>query len=65
MRASSPIDLRTLFEDAQHGSEILSTILHNVADKVRADGRAPEEFIVGHDNTSKEAKNQHGVNFFL
>ena len=52
--------VRTLFDDCGKGSEMqFSTILLNLFEVFSTEGRVPEEFYVGADNTYKETKNQY------
>ena len=58
MARSADIHLRTVFENCKHGADMqISTVIQHLHEKVLAEGRAPEEFFVGADNTPKETKN--------
>ncbi len=58
--------VRTLFDDCEHGSEMqCSAILENLWDVSRTEGHLPEDFYIGADNTYKETKNQHMINFLV
>ena len=53
--SSAPIHIRTVFDECEHGSEMqFSTLILNLWEKVKAEGRVPEEWVIGADNTSKE-----------
>ena len=57
LQRSPPINIRTMYEDCEKGSEMqCSTVFDNFYQRVMSEGNVPEEFFIGADNTPKETK---------
>ena len=65
LQNSPPINIRTMYEDCEKGSEMqCSTVFDNFYQRVMSERSVPEEFFIGADNTPKETKNNIMM-FFL
>ena len=60
LKASAPIHIRTVFDDIPETGSVMqfSCFMLNLHEKAIAEGRLPEEWVIGVDNTPKETKNR-------